>query len=273
MIVFPSCKINLNLTVVQKRADGYHDLDSIFYPLPSLTDALEMLPDEKVSLTVTGTVVPGDPSTNLCLKAYALLKADFTAVQPVLIHLHKRIPVGAGLGGGSADGTASLQLLNQLFSLGLTTMQLLPYASRLGSDCAYFLYDGPCMVRGRGDVITPLESPLDLSPYQMILVNPGIHVDTSWAFGQLDASDKPKTKVTVLPNDVREWKKHLVNDFEVPVFKRYPEIEHIKDTLYAGGATYAAMSGSGSTVFGLFPKDQNPQWAFPSTYWTHQAPL
>jgi 4-diphosphocytidyl-2-C-methyl-D-erythritol kinase len=293
MLVFPYCKINLGLRVLGKRPDGFHDLKTVFYPV-GIRDALEMLPlatdpamppapdSHEPSLHITGQDIPGDPRSNLCIKAYELLKADFPAVRPVDIYLHKQIPMGAGLGGGSADGAFALRLLNRLFRLGLTEEQLLPYALALGSDCPFFLYDGPCSASGRGEILQPIG--LDLSAYRLVLVNPGIHVNTGWAFSQLEpgvnrgpglepapagfepASWEPADGTSLPP--MEQWKSRLRNDFEIPVFRAHPEIGQIKDALYAQGAVYASMSGSGSTVFGLFTRKINlPSFKFPSNYW------
>ena len=297
MIGFPPCKINVGLRILRKRADGYHDLETLFYPIP-LRDALEILPAETVALHITGAGVPGDPSTNLCLRAHSLLATDFASIRPVDIHLHKHIPTGAGLGGGSSDGAYTLLLLNRLFRLGLSREDLLPYAARLGSDCPFFLYEGPCFASGRGEILQPAE--VDLSGYQLVLVNPGIHVPTAWAFAQLgldaraaapqgleDAAgaerrgegvggaDGPLGRAAgatpggakVVP-PIATWKDVFRNDFEPAVFNAYPEVAKIKDTLYARGAVYASMSGSGSTVYGIF-KEEAPlaRGDFPAHYW------
>ena len=245
MILFPHCKINLGLRILGQRQDGYHDIETIFYPVFGLRDVLEMLPAAETSIQITGLDIPGD--TNLCVRAHALLSADFPAVRPVAIYLHKHIPIGAGLGGGSSDGAFALLLLNRLFRLGLTREQLLPYASALGSDCPFFLFDGPCRATGRGEILEPVIR--DLSGNDLVLVNPGIHVPTAWAFAQ-----------------VHRRAEDADNDFEPAVFSTYPEIGHIKETLLAGGAVYASMSGSGSTVYGLF-KPETPTPEFPPHYW------
>lgn len=182
MIVFPNCKINLGLHILRKRTDGFHDLETIFYPLP-VTDALEVLPAATLTFASSGIAVPGNEADNLCLKAFHLLLQDFPHIQPVNIHLHKHIPIGAGLGGGSADAAFMLQLLNQKFQLGLTTDALVAYAAQLGSDCPFFILNKPCFATGRGEVMEPVE--LDLSGYSFLLVHPGIHVNTGWAFRQL----------------------------------------------------------------------------------------
>lgn len=262
MISFPPCKINLGLRILRKRGDGYHDLETFFYPV-GLRDALEMLPAASVSLHVSGNAIPGDPSSNLCVKAFELLAADFPAIRPVDIYLHKQIPTGAGLGGGSSDGASALLLLNRLFRLGLSREALVEYAARLGSDCPFFIYDGPCYATGRGEVLTPVT--IDMSGYELVLVNPGIHVPTGWAFGQLSPGAAKGMGGVVPP--VPEWRDLLVNDFEEPVFAAYPEIGRIKERLYAAGAVYASMSGSGSTVYGWFHRGQMPPLEFPGGYW------
>ena len=201
MIVFPNCKINLGLHILRKRADGYHDLETVFYPV-RFTDILELIPDrstndQPVTYSQSGLEIQGNPLDNLCVKAYQLLKKDYPALPPVKMHLHKVIPTGAGLGGGSADAAFSLQLLNDYFKLELSTDQLLHYALSLGSDCPFFILNKPAQ-------------------------------------------------------PVSSWAEELVNDFEKPIFYQYPEIAAIKDELYRAGAVYASMSGSGSTVYGLF---------------------
>lgn len=256
MIHFPNCKINLGLSILAKRADGYHELETVFYPI-ALTDALEILPAATLSLNQSGIEVPGDPAQNLCLKAFHLLKKDFPQLSPVQMHLHKNIPMGAGLGGGSSDGTAALILLNKLFSLGLSDDQLIEYASQLGSDCPFFVYNKACHATGRGEVLKPIA--LDLAAYQIVLVHPGKHISTAWAFQQLTPHSKSKSIQSIIEMPIEAWKNHLVNDFEAPVFKAEPTLSSIKDQLYALGAIYASMSGSGSSLFGIFPKHQFEQ--------------
>jgi 4-diphosphocytidyl-2-C-methyl-D-erythritol kinase len=252
MIQFPNCKINLGLSILAKRTDGYHELETVFYPI-GISDALEILPSENLSLTQTGIAVPGDPAQNLCLKAYHLLKKDFPQIPAVQMHLHKNIPMGAGLGGGSSDGTAALLMLNQQFALDLNESQLIHYASQLGSDCPFFVYNKACYATGRGEILTPIA--LDLSNYQFVLVHPGIHISTAWAFQQLNPHTKSESIQTIIEKPIAEWKDCLLNDFEAPVFKAEPTLLEIKTTLYQHGAIYASMSGSGSSLFGIFPKD------------------
>ena len=252
MIQFPNCKINLGLSILAKRADGYHELETVFYPI-AVSDALEILPAANLTMTQSGIAVPGDPAQNLCLKAYHLLKKDFPTLPAVQMHLHKNIPMGAGLGGGSSDGTAALIILNQQFSLGLNDQQLIDYASQLGSDCPFFVYNKACHATGRGEVLTPIH--LDLSNYQFLLVHPGVHIATAWAFQQLTPNTKSESIQSIIEKPITDWKNSLINDFEAPVFKAEPTLSAIKDQLYQLGAMYASMSGSGSSLFGIFPKD------------------
>ncbi|HMO33838.1 MAG TPA: 4-(cytidine 5'-diphospho)-2-C-methyl-D-erythritol kinase [Lacibacter sp.] len=271
MLVFPNCKINLGLLIRNKREDGFHNLQTIFYPIP-LTDAVEIIrrpdsaPGPTVTFSASGREVAGDPTNNLCIRAYELLKKDFPTLPPVLLHLHKVIPMGAGLGGGSSDGAFVLRLLNEQFQLNCTAAQLEAYALQLGSDCPFFIRNQPCFASGRGEILEPLE--LDLSAYRMALVHPGIHVNTGWAFRQLNRGLTPEAAAPDLREIVRHpvtsWKGRLYNDFEAPVTAAYPVIGGILQSLYDAGAVYAAMSGSGSTVYGLF--DETPVLSFPPHY-------
>lgn len=272
MIVFPNCKINLGLHILRKRGDGYHDLQTVFYPVP-LQDALEVVrhpsPAADIAYSGSGLVVQGKTSDNSCVKAYQLIKQDFPDLPPVKMHLHKTIPMGAGLGGGSADGAFTLVLLNRKFNLGIDEKGLVRYALQLGSDCPFFIKNTPSFATGRGEILE--DCPVDLSPYLFILVNPGIHINTGWAFSQITPSaEKPLLKEIVqLP--VALWKGRLTNDFEEPVSRHHPEIGRIKTKLYEGGAVYAAMTGSGSTIFGLFPKEAKPAFDFPAHYFVRMV--
>ncbi len=251
MIAFPNCKINLGLNISNKRSDGYHNLETCFYPLP-LKDALEFIRSEELQFTTSGLEIKGNATDNICLKAYLLLKNDFPQLPALHIHLHKAIPMGAGLGGGSADGAFMLLMLNQHFNLQLPTEKLLEYALKLGSDCPFFILNKPCLGNSRGEVLQPVE--LNLSSYQFVVVNPGIHVSTAEAFGAL-TPEIPKKRVNeIIQQPIETWKTELVNDFEIPVFKQHPLLATIKQQLYSSGAVYASMSGSGSTVFGIFLK-------------------
>lgn len=259
MVVFPNCKINLGLRILDKRPDGYHNLSTVFYPVP-LKESLEIIRSEdagkQVQFTMSGNAVEGPEENNLCIKAYHLLKKDFPSLPNIKMHLHKAIPSGAGLGGGSADGAFTLALLNQKFQLHLSQQHLIDYALQLGSDCPFFILNQPCIAGGRGELIQPI--PLSLTGYYLVLVNPGIHVNTGWAFTELKKyqSFEQRTEdiAEIIQLPVSIWKDALVNDFEQPVFAQYPEVKAIKEKLYSHGAAYASMSGSGSTVFGLFNK-------------------
>jgi len=255
MIQFPNCKINLGLSIIAKRNDGYHELETVFYPV-SLKDIVEVIrasdPNTPVQFTSTGIEVPGEIPNNLCVKAYNLLKAAYPTLPPVKIHLHKHIPMGAGLGGGSSDATAVLKLLNQVFNLSLTQTQLINYAAQLGSDCPFFVFNTPCYATGRGEILKPIQ--VDLSNYSIALIHPGVHIATSWAFQQLAPHNKEKSIATIIAQDIETWKQELVNDFEAPIFIANPLLAAIKSSLYNDGAIYASMSGSGSSLFGIFPK-------------------
>jgi len=253
MVVFPPCKINLGLHVISKRADGYHTIETCFYPLP-LTDVLEAIPAPVFSFSQTGLSLQGNDSDNLCVQAYQLLSRDYV-IPPVALHLHKVIPAGAGLGGGSSDAAYTLRLLNDLFELGISKATMHRYAVRLGSDCAFFLHNGPMLGQGKGEFLTPLS--LALKGYFLILVKPEIHIATADAYRGITPHVPEQSIPEVLQTDIRYWKDALVNDFEITVFKQYPEIKKIKDILYEQGAVYAAMSGSGSSVYGIFeePRD------------------
>ena len=262
MIQFSPCKINLGLSILEKRADGFHALETVFYPV-ALHDIVEIVPAKLagkensntiigVAFTHSGITIPGDASNNLCVKAYHLLKADYSHIADVKIHLHKNIPMGAGLGGGSADGTTVLLMLNDLFNLNISKTQLINYAAQLGSDCPFFIFNEACHATGRGEILNPIS--IDLSNYTIALVHPGIHIATPWAFQQLSPCVKEKTIAEIIKQPIETWKAELINDFEAPVFKAHPSLEDLKNNLYNQGALYASMSGSGSSLFGIFPK-------------------
>lgn len=273
MIVFPNCKINLGLNILRKRNDGYHDLETIFYPLP-LTDVLEIIECKQPVRTVpipfynSGKLIQGDSLSNICVKAYRLLKKDFPRLPFVQMHLHKLIPSGAGLGGGSADAAFTLQLLNQQYGLNLNRQQLISYAGQLGSDCPFFIINKPCFATGRGELLEEIE--LSLADYKFVLVNPGIHINTGKAFLDIPPSHRKKSAKEIICNPVETWKDELINDFENPIFRKHPEIGIIKDQLYHSGAVYASMSGSGSTVYGIFRKDKMINLHFPSNYFVQE---
>lgn len=251
MLIFSNCKINLGLRVLRKRADGYHDLETVFYPIP-FNDVIEVIRTEQspVQFSSSGLAIDVAPEQNLCMKAYELLRRSYD-IPPFQLHLHKNIPSGAGLGGGSANAAFTLKLLNNKFNLGLGTEQLLDLALQLGSDCPFFIVNKPCIARGRGELFEPVDLSR-LRGHKLVLVNPGIHVSTAWAFSRLRIKDDGVPVKEVIMQPVDSWKHRLVNDFEEAVFAEYPAIRAIKDKLYERGAVYASMSGSGSCVFGLF---------------------
>jgi 4-diphosphocytidyl-2-C-methyl-D-erythritol kinase len=253
MIQFPNAKINLGLSVLRKLEDGYHDLDSIFYPI-ALNDALEFIPSNEMKFELSGIAIPGAQNENLIIKAYNLLKNDYPAIKPLHIYLLKNIPTGGGLGGGSSDAAFMLNMMNTYFDLALSKDQLLHYALQLGSDCPFFIYNTPCHASGRGDRLDPVE--LDLTNYHFILVLPGIHIPTAKAFQDLVPSLPNYSTKDIIAQTPSTWKDVLKNDFELSVFKQYPILKQIKDSLYEIGATYASMSGSGSTLYGLIEKDR-----------------
>ncbi len=250
MIKFPNGKINLGLNIVGKRDDGFHNIETIFYPI-ALNDALEIIPanDGKFRFDHTGLPIPGHEPDNLCVKAFQLLKADF-GLPGVKMHLHKTIPMGSGLGGGSSDGAFTLKMLNDLFMLGMDHDQLREYASRLGSDCAFFIENQTVFAIKKGDQFTNLT--VDLSGLFIVIVIPDVPVATADAYRWVlpEIPSRPLTDLVQLP--ITEWKDQVVNDFEKPVFTRFPVIGKIRNKLYESGAVYASMSGSGSAVYGIF---------------------
>ena len=276
MLVFPNCKINLGLRILNKREDGYHNIETVFYPVP-VKDVLEIIPFTdltSINFSSSGLVIDGETENNLCIKAYQLLRTDFPQIPAVKMHLHKAIPMGAGLGGGSADAAFTLQLTNRQFNLNLSTTQLINYALQLGSDCAFFILNTPCAGTGRGEILEQIA--VDLSGHQLILVNPGIHVNTGQAFAAMTLNPENRNLPSlkdIIKQPIFTWNDHLKNDFEEPVFKLYPAIKEIKESLYKMGAVYASMSGSGSTVYGIFEKQQYPEMNFNSTYFVSKHSL
>ena len=259
MITYPNAKINIGLRVVRRRKDGFHDLESAFVPVP-WRDILEIIPGEAFQFSTSGIAIPGisipgisilgEKESNLCVKAYTLLAQDVD-LPPVHMHLHKIIPIGAGLGGGSADGAFVLKALNELFSLILDEETLAAYAAQLGSDCPFFIANQPAMAYGTGNRLEPLA--LELSGKTVVLVKPSVFVATADAYRSIvprPPSDSLKEMLETMP--MADWKDRVMNDFERTVFAQYPELVDIKVALYQQGATYASMSGSGSTLYGLF---------------------
>ncbi len=251
MIIFPGCKINIGLNIIGKRPDGYHKIESIFYPL-ELSDILEIIPNDIFSISVTGLPIKGDHSDNLVVKAYYLLQDKYD-LPPVKIHLHKVVPMGAGLGGGSADGAATLVLLNRLFDLNIDTKKLELYADQLGSDCAFFIQNTPSFVQGKGEIINPID--VNLKEKYIYLINPQIHISTAEAFGGIVTSPPSKDLKELIRLDFNIWRSELKNDFESTIFPNHTDIEKIKEELYNLGAIYASMTGTGSSVYGIFEKE------------------
>lgn len=273
MLTFPCAKINLGLNITSKREDGYHNLETIFYPVP-LTDALEVKlmhddfpSDEPCDLKITGNAVDCDEKNNLVVKAYTLLAQDFKLPR-VHSHLVKRIPMQAGLGGGSADGAFMIRLLDERFRLNMGIAEMERYASRLGSDCAFFITTEPSFATGRGEVLEPVNiAEQNLQGYYIAIVKPAIAVSTREAFKQIICRQPEHCCRDIVRQPVETWKTVLTNDFEEPAFKQHPELADIKQQLYDLGAVYAQMSGSGSAFFGLFRTDpQQLKNAFPACY-------
>lgn len=257
MITFPIAKINLGLNVVERRPDGYHNLETVFFPV-QLKDALEVtLMDEAFpspydcDLKVTNIPVDGDEQRNLVVRAYQMLKQDFPNLPRVHAHLYKAIPTQAGMGGGSSDCAAMLLLLNQMFQLQLTEQQLIDYAARLGADCPIFILNRPAYAEGIGERLQPIS--LSLKGYYLAVVRPDIPVSTKEAFSLIKPCRPEKNCRLIIEQPIETWRDELKNDFETSVFALHPEIGEIKEQLYRMGAVYAAMSGSGSSVFGIFP--------------------
>ncbi|MBR4729559.1 MAG: 4-(cytidine 5'-diphospho)-2-C-methyl-D-erythritol kinase [Prevotella sp.] len=256
MITFPIAKINLGLNVVEKRPDGYHNLETVFYPV-HIKDALEvyeMAPDfpspVDCDLKVTNIHIEGDEQRNLVVRAYQMLKQDFPTLPRIHAHLYKGIPTQAGMGGGSSDCGYMITLLDEMFRLGLTEQQMIDYAARLGADCAFFIVNKPCYAEGIGERLQPIS--LSLKGWYLAVVRPAIPVPTKEAFSLITPQHPARNCRDIVMQPVETWRDALTNDFEKSVFTLHPEIGAIKDRLYELGATYAAMSGSGSSLFGLF---------------------
>ena len=251
MISFPNAKINLGLNVLCKRDDGFHDIETVFYPV-KLHDSLEIIPKTRgvTSLESYGIEIPA--KDNLCIKAYDLIRGEYD-ISPVEFHLLKQIPAGAGLGGGSSDASHSLMMLNDIFKLDISSAGIERKAALIGSDCAFFIRNKPVFAYGRGEQFENIE--LDLSGKYILLAKPNIHISTHEAYSLVQAREGRPSPREIIQRPIGVWKDVLVNDFEGPIFKKYPEIHGIKDTMYDMGAVYASMSGSGSAVYGIFEND------------------
>lgn len=267
MIRFPNAKINLGLRIVSRRPDGYHNIETVFYPI-QLQDALEIVPAEggDTELSLSGIAIDGDSRDNLVMKAWRRLSSRFS-LPPVSIFLHKVIPFGAGLGGGSADAAFLLSMVRDYFQLPISDEELAAEAAALGADCPFFLYNKPLLAKGIGDEFSPVE--LSLKSYKMVLVKPPVAVPTAVAYSIVKPAEPDEAVCDTIARPVTEWRDRLVNDFEPSVFARFPQIAAIKASLYERGAVYASMSGSGSSVFGLFDRDTEVETTYPDCFvWT-----
>lgn len=270
MLSFPNCKINIGLYITNKRTDGYHDLETVFYPIRSFHDALEVMPaKEESSLNITGLEIEGSNMNNLVWKAYDMMRKRFPAKVPKLdIYLRKALPMGAGLGGGSADGAFMLKLVNDFCKLELSNEYMEQMALELGSDCPFFIKNSPCFAMGRGERMYPIR--LDLSAYSIQLICPeNLSISTKEAFSIITprSASYDLRQLTELP--IERWKDNVKNDFEYPVFQQHPILSGIKKELYAQGAIYASMSGSGSTIYGIFPKGKRADISLNINYKEH----
>ena len=248
MLAFPSCKINIGLRIIEKRPDGFHNLQSCFYPV-AWGDILEVIPSREFRFSSSGLSIPGNSQGNLCVRAYELLKADFK-LPPVQIHLHKIVPIGAGLGGGSADAAFTLKLVNEQFELALDSESLEDYARQLGSDCAFFVQNRPLYCLEKGDVFSSVQ--VDLTGYYILLVYPNLAISTAEAYAGVRPRVPGVSLFEQLQMPIDAWRENIHNDFENSLFPTHPVLPQIKQQLYDAGAVYASMSGSGSTVYGIF---------------------
>jgi 4-diphosphocytidyl-2-C-methyl-D-erythritol kinase len=251
MICFPNAKINLGLNVLRKREDEYHDIASLLYPIP-WHDVLEIVKADRFAFHQSGLSIDGSVDTNLCVKAYHLLKEDMD-IGPVEIHLHKAIPMGAGLGGGSSNGAFTLKLLNHIFELNLTPDQLKDYASQLGSDCPFFIDNIPAMATNTGTELEPFS--VDLSEKYLTVIKPDVHVSTKEAYAGVTPNQDRTPLNELLLNPIEKWQETIYNDFESSIYPIHPELRKIKESLISMGAVYASMTGSGAAVYGIFENE------------------
>ena len=267
MIVYPNAKINIGLNIVGKRPDGFHNIETVFYPI-NLTDILEVVSSDEqengISLATSGIQIDSRLGENLCEKAYQKLKKLSPQILPAKAHLHKIIPIGAGLGGGSADASFMLKLLNDYFKLNHSSEILRKLASEIGSDCAFFIDNTPSFAHGRGELLKPID--LSLKGYKIQLINPGIHISTQLAYSGVQPSKPEISLEELVLRPPENWKDKIKNDFETHIFKMFPDIENIKNNLYRAGAVYASMSGSGSSVYGIFSETNKLPNNYPADY-------
>lgn len=251
MLTFANAKINLGLFLTEKRADGYHNLQTVFYPI-KINDVVELVDAEETSMLVKGIDIPGGATDNICLKAFKTLQNDFNLPHQQIVLL-KNIPVGAGLGGGSSDAAFLVKLVNQKFELNLSNEQMKAYVRPLGADCAFFIKNKSTYAFAKGDEFEELS--LDLSAYYLVLVKPPVHVSTAEAYSKVNVKQPSSSLKDLIHLPLQDWQAHIFNDFEPSVFAKYPQIDEIKTKLYQAGATFALMSGSGSSVFAIFEKE------------------
>ena len=273
MLTFPNAKLNLGLYVTQRRPDGFHSLESVFVPLP-WTDALEILPapaGQPTSITLTGRPIPGDPATNLCVRAFELLQADFPQLPAAQLYLHKIVPIGAGLGGGSADAAFALKAANDLFRLNLSPETLENYARRLGSDCAFFIRNKPVLAVEKGDVFEEID--LRLTGTDCVVVYPNLHISTAEAYAHITPRPAKYPLREALAQPMVTWRETVHNDFETALTPAHPVLADIKRQLYTAGATYVSLSGSGSAVYGLWEGAEPATMAWPPEFTVWQGRL
>jgi len=253
MVRFPNAKINLGLKVPGKRDDGFHEIETIMYPV-GLNDAVEIVKsqDNPFNLTTSGLAMPGPVQSNLCAKAFALMQQEYD-IPNIEIHLHKFIPMGAGLGGGSSDAAFVLRMINEMFELNLDYQTLQDLAAGLGSDCPFFIENKPAVARGRGELLETIQ--LSLSDFHLLVIKPPVHIQTREAYANIQTASHQGSILDIIKQPIDEWREVLDNDFESYAFKKHPELASIKSKLYEQGAKYASMSGSGSALYGLFSKD------------------
>jgi 4-diphosphocytidyl-2-C-methyl-D-erythritol kinase len=267
MITFPNCKINIGLNIIAKRSDGFHNLETIFYPL-SLSDALEIVPSSQYKnndeFLQEGISLDCDPQQNLCMKALRLMR-ETTHIDPVKIVLLKKIPSGAGLGGGSADAAFTLKMLNEYCMAGLSSIQLKEMASHLGSDCAFFISNAPAYAFGKGEQLEEVN--VNLRGYSLVLVKPPVSVSTAEAYNGVIPRPASSSLKYLIQQPIKEWRHSIKNDFEENIFSHYPIISTIKEKMYDMGALYASMSGSGSSVFGIFDHPMNVSHLFSDCFY------
>ncbi|MDH6354774.1 4-diphosphocytidyl-2-C-methyl-D-erythritol kinase [Dysgonomonas sp. PH5-45] len=264
MICFPNAKINLGLNIVSKREDGYHNLETVFYPI-GIKDALEIIPlaDGKDSFSESGIKVDSPPDNNLVIKALKLMRESYD-IPPIEVHLLKKIPFGAGIGGGSADASFMLSLLNKTFRLNIPDSELAFMARKLGADCPFFIYNRPLFAKGIGELFEDVE--LSLQGYHFVLIKPDIHISTKEAFALIKPKQPEVSLKEIVLKPINQWKTLMRNDFEDSIFPQFPEIERIKNKLYELGAVYASMSGSGSSVYGIFGQPADLEGNFKDCY-------